>query len=384
MTTSYENIDRFINDPSTTTLTVVSSPDYTFVTKIESCFYLKKHDFICALLEDAAQTEAKLTAQMRINILRYTLFETFMKYANHDTSEDPNIIDIIIAIAGTQIDVDAKVSWLCDLVAKDSLSIVDDLNNAITSKNHKYNKNKYRNKITSLALKCMGTYDYAEMIQNPEYTLLCAHIVDNQPVEDSFELLKQTVAIDEYENFRAILNKIHSRLSDAQLIALFEAIIIRGNVQMFTKFQKRYKLKKMRELMEQVTVARRREYFMMIAIGGHTSLFENFRMFWTDFVDKYADVDGMVYQSTYHAHIDMLNVLRKMYSGELTNLYYSIALDAANKAHNKKMIEYVKSQAPEAPVSRPNTLSKVPNGAHYSVMYSAGSADADDNWRSKK
>lgn len=385
----YKIMDAFIEDHATTSTDVINkisendNSEDIFIVAAESCLYLKKLNFLADILSAFPD---KVTQSLKNNVLRYAPFDLFIAQGFGSTATE--IMDVIVSIAGAHIDIDQKITWLCEHVANENLSIVDDLNNAIISRSHKYNKIKYRKKITSLALKCMSEYDYIEMIQNPEYTLLCAYVVetltiDNNSVDDAFDLLLQTVSINEYNNFSAILNKIHNILSDTQLLELFEGIIKRGSVPMLTKFQKRYKLYKMNELMQMVTVARRREYFKMIAIGGHLDLLKNMSIYWTDFVNKYADFDGMVFQATYHAHIDTVKYLCDVYPRTKLNHFYSIVLDAATRSCNKKMIDYAKEYTPVPTVSS-TVSSKKTNGAHYSNVYVDGSADSDNNWRAKK
>jgi len=399
-------IDNLVKDPTCPINYAADiTDDATFIMYIEACLYFKVYDRIEAVIDDTRLQ----TTKMMLCILRYGPLNLFKQITAEYISKnsvvpytDFDMPELVVQIAGTYIDFDEKIEWLCEYISDNSEhGLVHVLNEAIRDRDHNYNKITYRKKITNVALKCMSEYDMTEMIRHNKYTLLCANIIDTQTVDVAYNLMKIAISIYAYENYAAILNKIHDKLSNEQILSILECILQRGDVRMFSKFQKRYKQNKMSEITCLVEIPQRKEYLKLLAINGYTALFNEIKQYWIRFIDNYADYDVLVFNAAYHGHIDFLDALRVGYSStDKLQKFYSIVADSGIKAACRKTLLYVKANCPnklqenaaikilqrDIDVKMKDTnpfVQKKVLQTKKSFTVPTGRADIDFNWRDK-
>ena len=322
--------------------TTMSEEDKTVLVK--SCLFFGKIALVDTLLS------AMHVANVTCDVFKFAPMKTFNLCPKNDLA-DIDISKYILAVAVTKYDMTSKAAFLVDFINEQGLSLVACINTVLTDTNHKYCKEVYQMKLIRVAYMTMIEYDYIEMLQDPNYTLLCSCMSRrNTTVPEMMKLILQATRIGHVSNFAAILNKISFSLEDSHLAEIFDAIIVRGSVPFYKKFQKLFGAARMNKVILKVPIYNRREYIRTLANYGHIDLYKEIKSFWSSYVSTWADIPSMTRQAAHSGNISFLTELEKevVDTGAMPlDIFYETILDAANEGSNHESIVYVYNRDPD-------------------------------------
>lgn len=349
MTTSQENrFDEFVKETATQNniieyATALSDDDKTVLVK--SCLFFGKITLVDTLLSSMT------IANVACDVLKFAPMKTFNLCSNNDVDAASIISKYILAVAGTKYDTAPKAAFVVDFINEHGLSLVACINDVLVDNTHKYCKEVYQMKLIRIAVMMMIDYDYSEMLQGPEYTLLCSCMSRRiTTVNAMMKLILQATRVGHVNNFAAILNKISFSLEDSHLAEIFDAIIVRGSVPFYKKFQKLFGAARMNKVILKVPIYNRREYIRTLANYGHIELYKEIKSFWSSYVSTWADIPSMTRQAAHSGNVAFLAELEKEIAdtGSMPlDIFYETILDAANEGSNHESIVYVYSRDPD-------------------------------------